>query len=124
MYLRGELGAGKTTLVRGVLRGLGYQGRVKSPTYALVEPYSFSRLHLYHFDFYRFTDRAEWLSSGFRDYFNAQSACLVEWPERVEGLLPSPDLDVRLHFAERGRRATLRARSPAGETWLSSLPFS
>src|SRR5215510_14675154 len=96
LFVSGELGAGKTTLVRGLLRGLGHAGRAKSPTYALVEPYTFSRLHLYHFDFYRFKDRSEWLNSGFREYFNPHSVCVIEWPERAADLLPPPDLWVRL----------------------------
>src|SRR5438034_204385 len=87
LHLRGELGTGKTTVVRGLLRVLGFTGRVKSPSYTLVEPYSISRLNLYHFDFYRFKDQTEWLSSGFREYFNADSVCLVEWPERAGPLL-------------------------------------
>jgi tRNA threonylcarbamoyladenosine biosynthesis protein TsaE len=119
LHLSGELGAGKTTLVRGLLRELGHAGRVKSPTYPLVELYGLSRLNLYHFDFYRFKDRAEWLESGFRDYFNAQSACVVEWPERAGGLLAPPDLAVRLEIAGTGRRAGLHASSPAGEAWLA-----
>src|SRR3970282_3016642 len=89
LHLRGDLGAGKTTLVRGLLRALGYAGRVKSPTYTLVEPYSLSSLHFYHFDFYRFKDRSEWLSSGFREYFNPQALCVVEWPEKAREL-PDP----------------------------------
>jgi len=121
LTLRGPLGSGKTTLVRGLLRALGYQGRVKSPSYALVELYTFSSLNLYHFDFYRFKDRSEWLNSGFRDYFNAQSACIVEWPERAKGLLAPPDLELRLAFALPGREATLRARTPAGRAWLDAV---
>ena len=125
MHLRGDLGAGKTTLARGLLRALGYAGRVKSPTYTLVEHYSVSSLNLYHFDFYRFKDQEEWLSSGFRDYFNAQSLCVVEWPERAGDLLAPPDLEVRLEFdaPASGRQAVLEARSPAGASWLSGLPF-
>jgi tRNA threonylcarbamoyladenosine biosynthesis protein TsaE len=121
LHLRGDLGAGKTTLVRGLVRALGHAGRVKSPTYTLVEPYELSSLHLYHFDFYRLKNRSEWLSAGFREYFNAQSMCVVEWPERAEDLLSPPDVDVRLEFEDESRRATLAAHSPAGEAWLSSL---
>jgi tRNA threonylcarbamoyladenosine biosynthesis protein TsaE len=123
LFISGELGAGKTTLVRGLLRGLGYSGRAKSPTYALVEPYSLSSLDLYHFDFYRFKDRSEWLNSGFRDYFNAQSLCVVEWPEKAGDLLSAPDLHIRIDFDGEARRARVEAGSPAGEAWLSSLRF-
>ncbi len=122
MHLRGDLGAGKTTVVRGLLRGLGYAGRVKSPTYTLLEPYELSRLHLYHFDFYRLEDPNEWLKSGFREYFNEASACVVEWPERAGLLLPRPDLDLHLEFAGSGRRAALEASTPSGASWLASLP--
>ena len=125
LHLRGELGAGKTTLVRGLLRALGYPGRVKSPTYTLVEPYTNLRLNLYHFDFYRFEDRSEWLSSGFREYFNAESLCIVEWPERAGDLIAAPDLDIELAYqgdaGSETRGATLRAHSPAGEAWLASV---
>jgi tRNA threonylcarbamoyladenosine biosynthesis protein TsaE len=121
LHLRGELGAGKTTLVRGLLRALGHQGRVKSPTYTLVEPYIDLRLNLYHFDFYRFKDRSEWLSSGFRDHFNSESLCIVEWPERAEDLLAAPDLDIHLQYDAAARRAALRARSPAGDAWRTSV---
>jgi len=121
LHLRGELGAGKTTLVRGLLRALGYQGRVKSPTYTLVEPYVDLRLNLYHFDFYRFKDRSEWLSSGFREHFNPESFCIVEWPERAGDLLASPDLEIHLQYLGEARSATLNAQSPAGKTWLAAL---
>ena len=121
LHLRGDLGTGKTTLVRGLLRGLGYAGRVKSPSYALLEPYSLSRLDFYHFDFYRFKDRSEWLSSGFREYFNPDSVCVVEWPERAGPELSQPDLEVRMEIAGEGRRASFTARTPAGESWLLSL---
>ncbi len=120
LFLRGELGAGKTTLVRGLLRALGYAGRVKSPTYGLLELYPLSRLNLYHFDFYRVKDRSEWESSGFRDYFNPESVCLVEWPERAAGALPPPDLEVRLEFAGNARSAILSAHSEAGQAWLDA----
>ena len=121
LHLRGELGAGKTTVARGLLRALGYAGRVKSPTYAVVEPYTLSRLHLYHFDFYRFSEKAEWVNSGFRDYFSPATACIVEWPERAGGLLAPPDLEIRLEIAGEARRALVQACTPAGESWLSSL---
>ncbi|HWD23094.1 MAG TPA: tRNA (adenosine(37)-N6)-threonylcarbamoyltransferase complex ATPase subunit type 1 TsaE [Burkholderiales bacterium] len=121
LHLRGDLGSGKTTLVRGLLRALGYAGRVKSPSYTLVEPYEVSSLHFYHFDFYRFKDRSEWLSSGFREYFNPHSVCVVEWPEKAEDLLAPPDLELQLQFAGAGRRAIVEACSPSGEAWLSSL---
>jgi len=120
LHLRGELGAGKTTLVRGLLRALGHPGHVKSPTYTLVEPYGLSRLNLYHFDFYRFKDRSEWSSSGFREHFNPQSLCVVEWPERAGDLLPPPDLEILLTYADEQRAATLRAYTPAGEAWRSA----
>ena len=119
LFLSGDLGAGKTTLVRGLLRALGVAGRVKSPTYPLVELYRLSRLHFYHFDFYRFKNEAEWLDSGFREYFNAQSACVVEWPERAGALLPAPTLAIQLEVAGTGRRARLSAPSPAGAGWLA-----
>ena len=124
LYLSGDLGSGKTTLVRGLLHALGHTGQVKSPTYALVEPYALSKLHLYHFDFYRFNDRSEWLSSGFREYFDGESLCVVEWPEKAGGLLPPPDLRVRLEFAGEARRAAVEAATLAGRSWASSLRFS
>jgi len=117
LHLSGELGAGKTTVVRGLLRELGHTGRVKSPTYTLVEVYVVSRLNLYHFDFYRFKDPGEWRDSGFREYFNPNSVCVVEWPERAE--LSPPDLAVRLAIEHGARRAWLSAGTPAGEEWRS-----
>ena len=124
LYLRGELGSGKTTLVRGLLRALGHAGRVKSPTYTLVEPYELSSLHFYHFDFYRLKNNLEWEQAGFREYFNAAAMCVVEWPERVAGLLPQPDLDLQLLFDGEARCAQAQAHSEAGKAWLSSLPSS
>lgn len=123
LHLRGELGGGKTTLVRGLLHALGFEGRVKSPTYTLVEPYELSSLHFYHFDFYRLRDSSEWLSSGLQEYFNPQAFCVVEWPERA-GSLPAPDVEIQLAHEGDARRARLRAFTPAGEAWLSSLSFS
>jgi len=118
LYLSGDLGTGKTTLVRGLLRALGHEGHVKSPTYALVELYSISRFNLYHFDFYRFDNAGEWLSSGFRDYFSPDSVCVVEWPERAGDLLPMPDLHIRLTYTGVTRNAALAASTPAGARWL------
>ena len=120
-FLRGELGAGKTTLVRGVLRGLGYEGRVKSPTYALVELYTVSRLDLHHFDFYRFQDPREWIDAGFRETFNGLNVSLIEWPEKAAGLLPPADVEIALESSGSGRNATLQAGSPQGERCLTSL---
>jgi tRNA threonylcarbamoyladenosine biosynthesis protein TsaE len=122
LHLRGDLGAGKTTVARGLLHGLGHAGRIKSPTYAVVEAYSFSRLHLYHFDFYRFSNEAEWVNSGFRDYFDGAAACIVEWPERAGALLAPPDLEIRLEIAGETRQALIEACTPSGADWLSSLP--
>src|SRR3954469_11626329 len=120
LFLSGDLGAGKTTLVRGLLRALGWTGRVKSPTYALVEIYAVSRLDFYHFDFYRFKDREEWVNSGFREHFNPESLCVVEWPEKAGGLLPPPDLHLTLELAPTGRRAGFTAHSEAGRAWRQS----
>jgi tRNA threonylcarbamoyladenosine biosynthesis protein TsaE len=120
LHLQGDLGTGKTTLVRGLLRALGVQGPVKSPTYTWVEPYTVSRLDLYHFDFYRFKNKNEWLTSGLRDYFRADSMCIVEWPELAAGLLPAPDLSVQLSHEGEARRAVIEAHSPAGQSWLSA----
>jgi len=120
--LSGDLGSGKTTLTRGVLRGLGYQGKVKSPTYTLVEFYNLSKLDLYHFDFYRFNDPQEWLEAGFRDYFDPRNLCLVEWPERARDLLPAPDMRVSLAVEADGRRARIAAETEHGKHCLQRLP--
>lgn len=120
LYLSGDLGSGKTTLVQGLLRELGVAGRVKSPTYSLVEHYELSSLNFYHFDFYRFTNRSEWEASGFRDYFTPATACVVEWPERAVGLLAAPDLEVRLAYAGSGRCARLTPYSTLGREWLTA----
>jgi tRNA threonylcarbamoyladenosine biosynthesis protein TsaE len=124
LHLSGELGSGKTTLVRGLLRALGVQGPVKSPTFAWVEPYRLSRLDLYHFDFYRFDKKTEWLSSGLRDYFRPDAVCIVEWPERAGELVPPPDLAIQLGYEAQARRAKIEAQSAEGEAWLLSLRAS
>ena len=107
IFLEGDLGAGKTTLVRGVLRGLKFEGRVKSPTYTLVESYSISSLYLYHFDLYRFKHEKEWLDAGFNELFNERNICFVEWPERAWGLLPDADVVIKLAIEGDGRRVTI-----------------
>jgi tRNA threonylcarbamoyladenosine biosynthesis protein TsaE len=116
--LSGNLGSGKTTLARGVLHGLGYQGKVKSPTYTLVELYKLSRLDLYHFDFYRFRSPEELLDAGFRDEFDNRNVCLVEWPERAHGLLPAPDMRITLSEEHGGRRARIAAETELGKRCL------
>ena len=121
IHLRGELGAGKTTLVRGVLRGLGWQGPVKSPTYTLVELYELSRLVLHHFDFYRFHDPREWSDAGFRESFNGRNVSLIEWPEKAGGLLPPPDVEIVLESSGEGRNASLLSRSVPGQKCLALL---
>src|SRR5438874_9646518 len=124
LHLSGELGSGKTTLVRGLLRALGIRGAVKSPTYAWVEPYRIVSLDLYHFDFYRFDKKTEWLSSGLREYFRPDAVCIVEWPERAGEILPLPDLSVQLEYKAEAREARIEAYSAEGEAWLSSLRAS
>ncbi|HWQ39590.1 MAG TPA: tRNA (adenosine(37)-N6)-threonylcarbamoyltransferase complex ATPase subunit type 1 TsaE [Burkholderiales bacterium] len=119
--LRGELGSGKTTLVRGMLRALGHDGHVKSPTYALVEAYEVSGLNFYHFDFYRFADPHELIDAGLREAFNGTAVCVVEWPERAEGFLPRPDLSVTLRVSGQGRTALIEAQSEIGKDCLRRL---
>jgi tRNA threonylcarbamoyladenosine biosynthesis protein TsaE len=121
IYLEGDLGAGKTTLARGVLRGLGHAGPVKSPTYTLVEVYEVSRLHLHHFDFYRFHDPREWTDAGFRETFNGRNVSLIEWPEKAGSLLPPADVRIALDASNSGRSASLRSCSLPGQKCLERL---
>jgi len=127
IYLHGGLGVGKTTLAQGLVAALGYTGRVKSPTYTLVELYSLSRLNLYHFDFYRFRGENEWREAGFSEYFDGDGICLVEWPEKAGATLPPADLDITLEadgVAGTTRRATIAAHTLAGAQCLESLTHS
>ena len=116
LTLHGDLGAGKTTLVRHLLRALGVQGRIKSPTYAVVEPHEGAQFAISHFDFYRFDDPREWEDAGFRDLFAAPGLKLAEWPEQAAGLLPRPDLRLSLTpVSDTSRTVRLEALSPTGE---------
>jgi tRNA threonylcarbamoyladenosine biosynthesis protein TsaE len=119
-YLEGDLGAGKTTLVRGILRALGYGGRVKSPTYTLAETYSLSAFELYHFDLYRMHDPREWLDAGFRDVGDGRVVSLIEWPEKAAGWLPVPDVILRLAISDDAREIECEARSPRGAQYLEA----
>ena len=119
--LHGELGAGKTTLVRHLLRALGVPGRVKSPTYALVEPYELVDLTVWHFDFYRFSDPREWEDAGFRDIFASPGLKLAEWPEKAAGFIPPADLVIDLEvLQDESRQVTLRAQTEIGLALLAS----
>lgn len=121
LYLRGELGAGKTTLARGFLRGLGYEGKVKSPTYTLVEPYHLPAVTIYHFDFYRLQDPDELETMGIRDYFNGEACCLVEWPEKAGEFLGKGDISIHFTFRDDGRRLILEAHTAPGQAVLDRL---
>ncbi|HSH72886.1 MAG TPA: tRNA (adenosine(37)-N6)-threonylcarbamoyltransferase complex ATPase subunit type 1 TsaE [Methylophilaceae bacterium] len=121
IYLHGDLGAGKTTFVRGLLHALGHTGKVKSPTYTLVEPYVIDALNVYHFDLYRFIDPEEWDAAGFRDYFNPESISLVEWPEKAGDLLPQADIDIRLIPKNAGREINLFANTETGKKCLNDF---
>lgn len=114
IYLCGDLGAGKTTLSRGLIRGLGYQGAVKSPTYTLVEPYECFDFPLYHFDLYRLSDPEEVDFLGVDEYFAPPAVCLIEWPGRGQGFLPTPDLVISLAIAGKGRHLVCETGTAAG----------
>ncbi|HAO87852.1 MAG TPA: tRNA (adenosine(37)-N6)-threonylcarbamoyltransferase complex ATPase subunit type 1 TsaE [Gammaproteobacteria bacterium] len=121
IYLLGDLGAGKTTLTRGFLRGFGFHGAVKSPTYTLVEPYEFSLCKIYHFDLYRLTDPAEVQYLGIDDYFQQQNICLLEWAERGRDLIPAPDLSISLRGTGTGREISCQTHTAKGERIAARL---
>ena len=119
--LHGDLGAGKTTLVRHLLQALGVTGRIKSPTYAVVEPYELPDLNIWHFDFYRFADPREWEDAGFRDIFASPGLKLAEWPDKAAGFIPQADLIIRIEALDDDEReVVLTAQTPAGQALLES----
>ena len=121
LHLHGDLGAGKTTLTRGILRGYGYAGAVKSPSYTLVEPYEFTLCKLYHFDFYRLDDPGEVEFLGVEDYFNPENLCIVEWAERGSGAIPAADLRLDIEIEGTGRLLGCQTNSEKGEAIAKRL---
>jgi tRNA threonylcarbamoyladenosine biosynthesis protein TsaE len=121
IYLQGNLGAGKTTLVRGVLNTLGYTGRVKSPTYTLVEPYRIAELDLRHFDLYRLSNAEEWDSAGFRDEFDGHNIFFIEWPDRAKGVIPQADLEILFEILPLGRNVEIKGNTPMGRECLKQI---
>ena len=121
IYLHGDLGAGKTCLVRGILNALGYTGRVKSPTYTLLEPYHAAGMNLCHFDLYRMQNEDEWESAGFRDEYDGSNIFLIEWPEKALTVIPPADIIVDLKILPQGREATVAGHTPTGNACLNQL---
>jgi tRNA threonylcarbamoyladenosine biosynthesis protein TsaE len=121
IYLQGDLGAGKTTLVRAVLNALGYTGRVKSPTYTLLEPYQVADLGLRHFDLYRMNDEEEWESAGFRDEFNGHNIFFIEWPDKARNSLPPADVEIGFEILPQGRKIEILSHTTMGNTCLKQL---
>lgn len=121
IFLYGNLGAGKTTLTRGFLSGKGHHGKVKSPTYTLVEPYDIDGQSIYHFDLYRLKEAGELEFIGLEDYFRSHAICLVEWPEQGEGMLPQADLSCYIENSLTGRQIRLRAATSTGQEVLNQL---
>jgi tRNA threonylcarbamoyladenosine biosynthesis protein TsaE len=121
IFLEGDLGAGKTTLSRGIIRGLGHVGAVKSPTFTLVEPYEIGEIRAFHFDLYRLVDPEELEYLGIRDYFDDDALCLIEWPEKGAGFLPKPDLTITISPQDSGRSLKILSRGSCGEAWCAAL---
>jgi len=121
VYLRGELGAGKTTLVRGLLRGLGYSGAVKSPTYTLVEEYELAHRHIYHLDLYRLADPEELEFLGLRDWLEEEAVLIFEWPQMGRGVAPLADLDIEIRYDGTARNVMVTGCTQAGELLALAL---
>ncbi|WP_457934363.1 tRNA (adenosine(37)-N6)-threonylcarbamoyltransferase complex ATPase subunit type 1 TsaE [Pseudoalteromonas sp. SCSIO 43210] len=121
IYLHGDLGAGKTTFTRGVVQGFGHTGKVKSPTYTLVEPYELEQANVYHFDLYRLGDPEELEYMGIRDYFSANAICVVEWPEKGGEFIPVPDLDITLSYVGNERKIVINSASDRGVAIVEKL---
>ncbi|MFJ4196979.1 tRNA (adenosine(37)-N6)-threonylcarbamoyltransferase complex ATPase subunit type 1 TsaE [Pseudomonas sp. NPDC089534] len=121
IFLVGDLGMGKTTLSRGLIRGLGHQGAVKSPTFTLVEPYEIGDVRAFHFDLYRLVDPEELEFLGIRDYFEDDALCLIEWPDKGAGFLPKPDLTITISPQDSGRSLTILSQGSRGEAWCAAL---